>query len=43
MTILDVIDLDQSWTVNSMWENKFFELGAKVGTALVRNLCENRN
>ena len=25
MTLLDVIDLDKIWTVNSARENKFFE------------------
>ena len=43
MTLLDVIDLDKIWTVNSMWENEFFEPRAKVGAALVWNLWENQN
>ena len=34
MTLLDVIDLDKIWTVNSMWQKKFFEPWAKVGAAL---------
>ena len=39
----DDIDLDKIWTVNFMWENKFFELWAKVGAALVWNLWENQH
>ena len=29
MTPLDVIDLDEDWTVNCMCENKFFSHGRK--------------
>ena len=43
MSLLNVIDLDKIWPVNSMWENKFFEPRVKVGTALVWNLWENQN
>ena len=43
MTLLDVIDLDEIATVNSMWEDKFFELWVKVGAALVWKLWENQN
>ena len=43
MTLLDVIDLDKILTVNSMWENKFFEPWVEVGVALVWNLWENQN
>ena len=43
MTLLDVIDSDEIRTVNSMWENKFFEPWAKGGEALVRKLWENQN
>ena len=42
MTLLDVIDLDQSWIINFMCQKKFFEPRAGVGTALVWNLWENR-
>ena len=35
MTLSDIIDLDEILTVNSMWENKFFEPWVKVGAALV--------
>ena len=43
MTLLDVIDLDKIWTVNFIWENKFFEPWAKVGVASFLNLWENWN
>ena len=43
MTLLEVIDLDKILTVNSMWENKFFEPWAQVGAALVWNLWKNQN
>ena len=43
MTLVDVIDLDKIWTVNSMWEKQIFELWVKVGAALVWNLWENQN
>ena len=43
MTMLDIIDLDEILTVNSVWENKFFEPWAKVGAALVWKLWENQN
>ena len=43
MTLLDVIDLVKIRAVNSMWENKFFELWAKLGSALVWNLWENQD
>ena len=35
MTVLDVIDLDKIWTVNSMCEKKFFEPWGNLGTTLV--------
>ena len=38
MALLDVIDLDEILTVNSILVNKFFEAWAKVGAALVRKL-----
>ena len=43
MTLLDVIDLNEILTVNSMWEKKFLEPWAKVGAALVWKLWENQN
>ena len=43
MTLLDVMDLDKIWTVNSMGENKFFEEWAKVGATLALNWWENQN
>ena len=43
MTLLDVVDLDETSTVNSMWENKFFEPWAKVDAAYVWKLWENWN
>ena len=39
---LDVINSGEILTVNSMWQNKFFELWKKVGVALVRKLWESR-
>ena len=35
MTLLDFIDFDKIWTVNSMWENKFFKPWAEVGATSV--------
>ena len=43
MTLLNVIDSDKILTVNSIWENKFFESWAKVDAALVWKLWENQN
>ena len=42
MTVLNVIDLNKIWTVNSMWRNKFFEACAKVGATLVSKLWEKK-
>ena len=35
MTLLDVIDLDEILTVNSMWKESYFEPWAKVSAAMV--------
>ena len=42
MTLMDVIDLDEIVTVNSMWEIQIFEPWAKVGATLVWELWENQ-
>ena len=43
MTLLNFIDLDEILTVNSMWENKFFEPWSKVGAALTWKLWWKQN
>ena len=43
MTLLKIVELDEILTLNSTWENKFFEPWAKVSTALVWKLWENQN
>ena len=43
MTLFDVIDLDKIWTVNFMWQNKFFEPWAKLAVTLFWKLWKNQN
>ena len=43
MIRLNVIDLGEILTVNSIWQNKFFEPWAKVDAALVWKSWENQN
>ena len=43
MTLLDVTDLDKTWTENSTWQSKIFEPSAKVRAPLVWNLWKNKN
>ena len=42
MILLDVFDFDKILTVNSIWENKFYEPWAKVGAALVWKLWKKQ-
>ena len=34
MILFDVVDMDETRTVNFMWQNKFVEPSAKVGAQL---------